>query len=341
MQGSRYNANMCDQKPDAWHYERMWEMAAPMFEQIRRVAEQAWRNSNERHIVRVGFELPGEGRNVRRFSMGVAILRSAEDASLLCSALRASFMHCRVETSDMTASRRDDPGGYEGLKRRCEREALAEPRYHEIASEAMVLARRLGIRLDWLAPATAGDDGAVGQGREPPLTETDTEDSAEAAPPALKPDSDKEGPASDQCPEGPSVGTTAQLAKGEVTGADGKQNNRTCSDSPLFAGAAPLTEPSHSPDFTSVNWFGTQYTFAKGNQAGSVRVLWAAWESGGHSLSQEEIGDQIGSMAHRFELAKVFRKKRPGGGYEYHPAWGTMIRQASKGSYRLATPESA
>jgi len=105
--------------------------------------------------------------------------------------------------------------------------------------------------------------------------------------------------------------------------------------------AAIAVEPTHSPDFTSVDWFGTRYTFAKGNQAESVRVLWDAWASGGHSLSQETIGDRIGSTASRFELAKVFRRKAAGGGYEPHPAWGTMIRPDSKGSYRLTPPESA
>ena len=72
-----------------------------------------------------------------------------------------------------------------------------------------------------------------------------------------------------------------------------------------------------------------------------MRVLWEAWESGGHSLSQETIGYRIGSTAGRFELAKVFRQRKPGGGYEPHPAWGTMIQPDSKGSYRLAPPESA
>ena len=103
----------------------------------------------------------------------------------------------------------------------------------------------------------------------------------------------------------------------------------------------PRDTPTHSPDFTSVDWFGKRYTFAKGNQAESVRELWAAWEGGGHSLSQETIGDRISSNASRFELAKVFRRRKAGGGYEPHPAWGTMIQQDSKGSYRLAPPKSA
>ena len=100
-------------------------------------------------------------------------------------------------------------------------------------------------------------------------------------------------------------------------------------------------KPTHSPDFTSVDWFGTRYTFAKGNQAESVRVLWDAWASGGHSVSQETIGDRIGSTARRFELAKTLRCKGPDGKTGPHPAWGTMIKQESKGSYRLAPPDSA
>jgi hypothetical protein len=99
---------------------------------------------------------------------------------------------------------------------------------------------------------------------------------------------------------------------------------------------------SHSEDFTSSVWGTARYTFTKGQQAESVRVLWEAWEKGGHSLSQETIAAKIGSDAKRsFVLSKVFRKKKPGGGYEKHPAWGTMIQQDGKGSYRLVPPESS
>jgi len=99
--------------------------------------------------------------------------------------------------------------------------------------------------------------------------------------------------------------------------------------------------PTHSPDFVSVDWYGTRYEFSKGNQAQAVRVLWEAWKSGGHSLTQEKIGEKIESAADRFDLAKTFRKRKHGCGYESHPAWRTMIQQASKGSYRLTPPESA
>lgn len=97
---------------------------------------------------------------------------------------------------------------------------------------------------------------------------------------------------------------------------------------------------THSPDFTSVSWFGTRYSFTKGNQSQLVRVLWEAWENGGHSLSQETIGEKIGFNGSRFELSKTFRKRKKDDGYERHPAWGTMIQPDSKGSYRLVPPKS-
>jgi len=97
-------------------------------------------------------------------------------------------------------------------------------------------------------------------------------------------------------------------------------------------------EPSHSPDFTSANWYGTRYTFAKGNQAETIRVLWEAWEAGGHSLSQELIGEKIGSSSDHFRIQKTFRTLRENG-YVRHPAWGAMIQQDGKGCYRLGNPK--
>ncbi len=102
----------------------------------------------------------------------------------------------------------------------------------------------------------------------------------------------------------------------------------------------PSTEPSHSSDFTTVNWFGERFVFAKGNQAQAVRVLWEAWEQGGHALSQETIGERIKSSAARFELRKAFRR-RANGKTDQHPAWGTMIQPNGKGCYKLAGAKSA
>lgn len=107
------------------------------------------------------------------------------------------------------------------------------------------------------------------------------------------------------------------------------------------SGGATATEtPTHAPDFTSVDWFGTRYTFTKGNQAQAVKALWEAWKQGGHGLSGETICSAVGSSAGRFELAKVFRS-RGNGRVAPHPAWGTMIVSFGKGCYRLHRPESA
>lgn len=99
-------------------------------------------------------------------------------------------------------------------------------------------------------------------------------------------------------------------------------------------------QTSHSADFTSVVWFGIRYQFKKGHQAKAVELLWKEWERGGHSLTQAAIGDEIGSCDERFELAKVFREKKPRGGYTRHSAWGTMIQSVAKGAYALAAPSA-
>ncbi|GMU23815.1 MAG: hypothetical protein AMXMBFR13_38930 [Phycisphaerae bacterium] len=100
------------------------------------------------------------------------------------------------------------------------------------------------------------------------------------------------------------------------------------------------TEATHSPDFTSVRWFGRVYQFAKGNQAQSVQILWEAWEEG-HTLSESKIAELIDASPDHFRLSKVFRKKKLGGGYEPHEAWGTMIRAVRKGVFGLSRPESS
>jgi len=101
--------------------------------------------------------------------------------------------------------------------------------------------------------------------------------------------------------------------------------------------AITAATPTHSDDFTSVNWFGTPYTFAKGLQAEAVRVLWEARDNGTPRLSEKTIGDKIGSANDQFRLEHVFKptnkrtRKR-----EAHPAWGTMIKRAGKGIFALS-----
>jgi len=103
--------------------------------------------------------------------------------------------------------------------------------------------------------------------------------------------------------------------------------------------AITTTQPSHSDDFTSVNWFGTEYSFGKGLQAESVRALWAAWENKTPSLSEKTIGEKAGSANDRFRLEHVFRPTNKGTGRrETHPAWGTMIKSVGKGVFALSPP---
>ncbi len=99
------------------------------------------------------------------------------------------------------------------------------------------------------------------------------------------------------------------------------------------------TKPTHSADFTSVDWFGSKHQFTKGLQAESVRVLWEAWANGTPSLSEKTIAEKIESSNDRFRLGHIFkpynkttRKRDP------HPAWGSMIRCAGKGLFMLAAP---
>jgi hypothetical protein len=106
--------------------------------------------------------------------------------------------------------------------------------------------------------------------------------------------------------------------------------------------APPPAMCSHSLDFTSVVWFRVPYEFAKGLQADAVRVLWKAWEQGGHSLSEQTIGEMAGSGNDRFRLYHVFapmnKKTRK---REAHTAWGIMIRSAGKGKFHLVPPDDA
>ena len=96
-----------------------------------------------------------------------------------------------------------------------------------------------------------------------------------------------------------------------------------------------------SADFASAIWRGVKYEFAKGLQAEAIKVLWVEWEKGGLSLSEQTIGDKIGSDADKFRLDHVFRSRKPNGqGWCTHKAWGTMIVPAGKGKYKLNGPST-
>lgn len=102
--------------------------------------------------------------------------------------------------------------------------------------------------------------------------------------------------------------------------------------------ALASADPSHSADFTSVNWFGEKYTFAKGNQANTVKLLWHEWESGRGCLGQEAIGKKVGFEGLGFRLSHVFRTRTAQNKLMPHPAWGTMIVPMGKGVYGLCAP---
>ncbi len=89
----------------------------------------------------------------------------------------------------------------------------------------------------------------------------------------------------------------------------------------------------HSADFTSINWFGRRYEFNK-TQAKCIELLWAEWEKGGLGLSEKTIRGEIGSENDNYRLVHTFRIKSGG----QHPAWGTMIRTAGQGIFRLCAP---
>jgi hypothetical protein len=103
--------------------------------------------------------------------------------------------------------------------------------------------------------------------------------------------------------------------------------------------AIAAATPTHSDDFTSVNWFGAEYEFAKGLQAESVRVLWEARESGTPRLSEQTIREKTDSNSGRFRLYHVFHPKDPKTGKRKpNRAWGTMIRKMGKGIFALSAP---
>lgn len=122
---------------------------------------------------------------------------------------------------------------------------------------------------------------------------------------------------------------------------DGRQGD----DEGSRSSAGSTNEPSHSADFTFVDWFGVQYQFTPGHQAEAVKRLWCEFENGGKGLSEKTIGELIGSASNSYRLAHTFRgaqgspsKKKAHSAC--HPAFGKMIQSAGRGIYRLVKPES-
>lgn len=105
----------------------------------------------------------------------------------------------------------------------------------------------------------------------------------------------------------------------------------TPSDELRAAAERQATElSSHSSDFTTVHWFGTDHIFNGGQQAKAVGRLWKEWEAGGHGISEKTIGEEIGSAGNNYRLAMTFRN---------HRALGTMIVKLAAGIYALKKPE--
>jgi hypothetical protein len=90
---------------------------------------------------------------------------------------------------------------------------------------------------------------------------------------------------------------------------------------------------THGSDFTSVNWFGTQYTFSP-TQRAIVGALWRAWQDGHEWVHQDTLLEEADSMCGRMQT--VFKN---------HPAWRTMIVSSASfpgaplGAYKLNPPK--
>ena len=97
------------------------------------------------------------------------------------------------------------------------------------------------------------------------------------------------------------------------------------------AGPVEPVGPSHNADFTMVNWYGTEYTFSPGLQAGAVKALWEEWEKTGLGLHQESVRERIDAERDNFRLSHVFRG---------HPAYGVMILPCGDGKYRLGKSDA-
>lgn len=125
---------------------------------------------------------------------------------------------------------------------------------------------------------------------------------------------------------------TASASIPEATTGDRQtQNdqNGTGTPNPAPPSAPEPLRATHSNDFTSVNWYGTSYTFKRGQQVSIVEALWKAMETKTPTLSKDGLAEAAGSSADDFKIGHVFRD---------HPAYKTMIISIGKGIYRLAEP---
>lgn len=87
----------------------------------------------------------------------------------------------------------------------------------------------------------------------------------------------------------------------------------------------------HNEDYTMVNWFGTEYTFALGVQSQVVEVLWKEWENTGLGLHQQTIRNHVDAEKDNFKITTAFRG---------HPAMRKMIQKRGDGRYQLCEPDA-
>jgi hypothetical protein len=93
--------------------------------------------------------------------------------------------------------------------------------------------------------------------------------------------------------------------------------------------AEPPSDVRHSPDFRSVLWYGTTYSFTA-NQSPVVRLLYENWKSATPDVGDETLLLAVDPEAPPARLSNLFRD---------HPAWGTMIvAGGSKATHRLSGP---
>jgi hypothetical protein len=86
-------------------------------------------------------------------------------------------------------------------------------------------------------------------------------------------------------------------------------------------------QADHSPDFRSVNWFGTAHSFTA-TQAAIVKILWDEWEKKTPDVGQATLLEAVESQSDR--LVDVFKG---------HKTYKQIIGSGeTKGTYRLVEP---
>jgi hypothetical protein len=123
------------------------------------------------------------------------------------------------------------------------------------------------------------------------------------------------------------VGDTISIIDVDVAGLERAANEISLAILRLENEPGPAA--THSTDFTTVNWFGTEYHFALGVQSAAVKALWEEWNTTGLGLHQGTICKTVDAERDTFRMDKAFRD---------NPAFGTMIQRIGDGKYKLVEP---